>query len=568
MKTLLGSILVLSLCVASEHPASAGAQLRLSDGTPGGTIIITDDGPGDSANTTPGIIAYSGPVGANWNISIAAGVSKPLVGSAASPVLDLSSQAVSAGAGTLTIDFSDTDFTSGGAAVMAVGGTTAGSVTYQAWSDPGITNFGEASLIGTVGPSVSGAFSGVTNGIVRLSPLLSLTAETVIQHSGAGTSGFDANLTVTPPNCNCGVTFTAPASITNCAGDTIPDVTATEDCGAGPTPVTVTVTGAVTNGVCPQIITRTNTAIDDCGNAHTFVQTITVNCSPNCTITSSVSTAVVGGSNYTASVASAGVGATYNWSILNGTITAGQGTSSITWSAGTNPNNPVTIFVTVTTAAGCQSSCSTSVHLTPGPACTIQGVTISNTSWNKFNVPNGTNPVIWVHAHLNGISGIPKTGVTTVQFVGVSLTVNGTSYALPDGVMTFDSSAPATPTTTFIGGKWQTVFNPNNLSDEMFFTGAAIPVTASIASNAKATLTFTSLSSVSGISYSWQWSAAVYTFWPADWNQALIMPYHKADHAGTPENTTVQKSLIQGPRGGGGSNFTGSWSATGTAACQ
>src|SRR6185503_7538728 len=70
-------------------------------------------------------------------------------------------------------------------------------------------------------------------------------------------------------------------------------------------------------------------------------------------------------------------------------------------------------------------------------------------------------------------------------------------------------------------------------------------------------------------SFSWQWSAAAYTSWPLDWNAALIQPYHGrgptgSQHAGTPDNTTVQKSLIQGPRGGGGSNFTGSWSATRT----
>jgi len=173
-----------------------------------------------------------------------------------------------------------------------------------------------------------------------------------------------------------------------------------------------------------------------------------------------------------------------------------------------------------------------------------------------------------VHAHIGGLKGVPTTGVTTVQFVGVSLSLNGTAYALPDGVMIFDSSAPATPTTTYSGGKWTTTFNPNNLSDEMFFTGAAIPVTASIAAGAKATFTYTTQASVQGLSFNWQWSAAVFTFWPADWNQAMILPYHKSDHAGTPENTTVQKSLIQGPRGGGGSNFTGSSSATGNAACQ
>jgi hypothetical protein len=76
-----------------------------------------------------------------------------------------------------------------------------------------------------------------------------------------------------------------------------------------------------------------------------------------------------------------------------------------------------------------------------------------------------------------------------------------------------------------------------------------------------------------GLASFWQWSAAVFTYWPSDWNQALIQPYHGngptgSQHADTPDNTVVQKSLIQGPRGGGGSNFTGSWSSTGQGACQ
>jgi hypothetical protein len=111
------------------------------------------------------------------------------------------------------------------------------------------------------------------------------------------------------------------------------------------------------------------------------------------------------------------------------------------------------------------------------------------------------------------------------------------------------------------------VINPKYLSDEIFFTGAAIPVDLNISGGGKATWTSTVQSTAANLSLSWQWSAAAYTYWPMDWNQASILPYHGSYHAGTPLNTTVQHSLIQGPRGGGGSNFTGSWSATDTATC-
>jgi uncharacterized repeat protein (TIGR01451 family) len=212
--------------------------------------------------------------------------------------------------------------------------------------------------------------------------------------------------------------------------------------------------------------------------------------------------------------------------------------------------------------------------LTCQPPCVIPGVTISNTSWNSFNIPAGTSPLVWVHAHIGAPevgapNGIPTNAITTVLFSGVSLNVDGTVYPLPDGLLTFNPAAPTTPTTTFNAAlnRWETVINPNDLSNEIFFTGAAIPVTPELAAGGKATFTFTATSTSPNLSFPWQWSAAVYTFWPSDWNQAMILPYHASLHAGTPLNPTVQQSLIQGPRGGGGSNFTGSWSATGNGSC-
>ena len=209
-------------------------------------------------------------------------------------------------------------------------------------------------------------------------------------------------------------------------------------------------------------------------------------------------------------------------------------------------------------------------------ACTIPAASevISPTSWNKFNVPFGTAPVAWVHAQFKP-TGVPTTTSSTVQFTGVSFVLNGISYPMPNGVVNFDPNAPSTSTTTFSGtpgtssALWTTTINPNVISDENFFVGAAIPVDPAIAGGGKATIRFTTQTDDSGLSFSWQWSAAVYVYWPSDWNQAMIQPYHgNGLHADTPNNTQVQKSLIQGPRGGGGSNFTGSWSATGHGACN
>jgi hypothetical protein len=217
---------------------------------------------------------------------------------------------------------------------------------------------------------------------------------------------------------------------------------------------------------------------------------------------------------------------------------------------------------------------STILQCPAGPVCVIppSGTAIggSPVSWNRFNT-QGPNDVVWINAHIGTPSGVSTTTVTTVNFTGVTFVLNGTTYPLPDGLLIFNPSAPATPSTTFdatfgLHGRWITTVNPNNLSDEIFFDGNALRVDSNISGGGQATLSYTTTSTDNNLKFSWQWSAAVYTFWPGN-NQAQILAYHHSDHAGTPENKQVQQSLIQGPRGGGGSNFTGSWSGTGHGAC-
>jgi hypothetical protein len=271
-----------AVALATQH-AGATAQLRISDGTVAGTVVITDDGPGDSANTTPGVITYSGPIGANWFLNVTTGSTYPNLGTAGTPMMDLGTLNLSSDAGVLTIDFSQDGFTAGGAANLAIGGNSVGTVTYQVWTDPGNNLFGKTTLVGQVGPLdatlTGGSFSGSATGTVAPLALYSITQEAVIQHNGSGKTGFDAALDITPPPCSCTVSFTSPVSITNCAGDTIPDMTAIESCGPGQSnTVPVTIVSSVTNGSCPKIVTRTGVATDDCGNLYTNSQTITINC--------------------------------------------------------------------------------------------------------------------------------------------------------------------------------------------------------------------------------------------------------------------------------------------------
>jgi hypothetical protein len=173
-------------------------------------------------------------------------------------------------------------------------------------------------------------------------------------------------LSLSQNTCDCSLTFDSPTTITKCAGEAIPDVTASQVCGNGqPVNVPVTFVGSVTNGDCPKIVTRTYTAVDGCRKLQTFVQTITINCEPDCTLTASVTVTAPGASGLTASVADLGPGANYFWTIDDGTITIGQGTPKITWTAGTDTSKSVTITVTESTVAGCMSKCHLVVPFTP-----------------------------------------------------------------------------------------------------------------------------------------------------------------------------------------------------------
>lgn len=84
-----------------------------------------------------------------------------------------------------------------------------------------------------------------------------------------------------------------------------------------------------------------------------------------------------------------------------------------------------------------------------------------------------------------------------------------------------------------------------------------MPVDANISGGGKAAINFSTLSSVHTLGFDWEWVPAVYAYWPRN-NAAQILPYHQSPNAGTPQKTQVLQSPIQGPRGGGGSNYTGS----------
>ncbi|OGR06754.1 MAG: hypothetical protein A3K23_06500 [Desulfobacca sp. RBG_16_58_9] len=204
MKKLLSVMAFLLMAAVVAFPPAAHATLILSldDGVALPTII-TDQLPGDT-NPTLGVVSWSGAIGV-WDINVSTGFSKPVLGiPGINAAMDLNSIDHSTGAGTLTIMLTDTDFTIPGAitpAIMGIGGTTDGNVSYSAYFDNTNVPFGVTGVIGSLGPLVDAPFSfgaGLQNDITTTNPF-SLTQVVTINHDAAGLTSFNAKLNVPVP---------------------------------------------------------------------------------------------------------------------------------------------------------------------------------------------------------------------------------------------------------------------------------------------------------------------------------------------------------------------------------
>jgi hypothetical protein len=103
----------------------------------------------------------------------------------------------------------------------------------------------------------------------------------------------------------------------------------------------------------------------------------------------------------------------------------------------------------------------------------------------------------------------------------------------------------------------------------MFLSGLSFPVPLNLPGGIK-NVTWSGTISVNtpGVSVNWQWAAANYPTFSAAYNALGVKPvddnkasqYKNSDHAGTPEN--FKQFVVGGGTGGGGSNYTGSYSGT------
>jgi hypothetical protein len=158
-----------------------------------------------------------------------------------------------------------------------------------------------------------------------------------------------------------------------------------------------------------------------------------------------------------------------------------------------------------------------------------------------------------------------------------TFSANGTDYtvSLPPAEITFSPSVTQA-TLTYNGTEYvETV--PSSFTDNVFLSGIPGPAplftvpAGGLPGGIKPVSMQISANLPAGVSLQWQWAAAVYSPFPISyWQAQFVKPlhstsldqFHNGNQAGTPEN--VKQYVVGGARGGGGSNFTGSYSSTGT----
>ena len=195
----------------------------------------------------------------------------------------------------------------------------------------------------------------------------------------------------------------------------------------------------------------------------------------------------------------------------------------------------------------------------------------------------GAGDTVWFNG-VTKVSGLRASPATIfVTHATITFIANGKTYLLtvPDSEITFSTST-SLATTNFevlspeIGSPlgWDTDLPFSGLAGNDFLAALTFKVPASGLPGGIKNVTWqaTFSSNTSGLTVNWQWGAAVYTSFSTAYNSLGVKPvddnkasqYKNSDHAGTPEN--FKAFVTGGARGGGGSNFTGSYSGTGSCA--
>jgi hypothetical protein len=207
----------------------------------------------------------------------------------------------------------------------------------------------------------------------------------------------------------------------------------------------------------------------------------------------------------------------------------------------------------------------------------ITGSTVNNSGGTAIhydaslpNIPAGD--YIWFNSAALNVLGLPSSGSTKVYVTNASIsfpstlgqctapgTFNATSLQctlpVPNAVLTFSPTATTASTTwDATNSRWTTLVPTNGgttVQSHTFIDGLAylVPSSGFPSGIRNATWSAAFSTSTPGISFSWQWGAAIYSSFSNSYPSLGVNPVDNADPAGTPEN--YKSTLVFGATGPG-----------------
>ena len=207
------AILGVALGLAAASVSQAIPTIRISDGF---TTLIIQDNIGADGSPIAGFVQYTAPAGtfAGWSVVLSAGTTKPVIGSATSPELDLNWAITRQGptAGQLTVQFSENGFNLAGPSSFVISsggilGTAANTALVRTYYAGNNTELNTTSLLTThafIGP---GAFAANDPGAAPADPTVAFTVQLDLTHGAGQISSGDVHLYLNVPEGGSMATF-------------------------------------------------------------------------------------------------------------------------------------------------------------------------------------------------------------------------------------------------------------------------------------------------------------------------------------------------------------------------
>ncbi len=526
-----GSTVTYSIAVTNNGPSEASA-VTLDDSTPNGLTQLSVTGDCATLPCNLGVMSVGQTSNVQVTYSISGAVGTTYTNTATvSSAADSNTSNDSSSVVTTVSNCPATSITAPG----AVNGGSAGNVA-SVTSVAGATynwSIGNGTITGGQGTS-SITFTAGTSGTVSLG---------VNVTSGSCVSNPSAVVTINPVHADLSVAKSGPANVSPATASTFTysiDVTnngpsvANSVTLSDPTPANLTFVsatgacsafpcslGTLTNGQTANVqVTYSFTG----GSAYAVTNVATVSSAndPNSgnnsasvvtnvaacpTITITAPTSLEPGAAGTATATSV-AGATYSWSITNGTITGGQGTNTINLTAG--PSGTVSLNVTATVNS-CSSNANTAFPIT---ATTLSVTKTGPTSVSPTNASTITYTINVTNGGASAANSVTLSDPTPADLTFVSATGACTAFPCSLGTLNSGQSASVQATYSFSGGPAYSVTNvatvtsssdPNPHTASITTAISACPtisITAPTALNPGANGAATA-TAVSGATYNW-----------------------------------------------------------------